>query len=249
MKSEKKIVEVKNLKKQYGDNVILKNINLHIDRGEVVSLIGPSGSGKSTILRCIADLESITSGEILIEGNNLTDKNVDKKIKKEMLLKTGMVFQTFNLFPHMSVRNNIVRTLKLVKNMNTEKAESLAKEMLSLVGLSDKINNYPNELSGGQKQRVAIARALALQPDIMLFDEPTSALDPELVKEVLDIIRKLKSQKITMLIVSHEMKFVHEISDRVIIMEEGEILETGTSKQIFENPSSQRVREFLNANK
>ena len=249
MKSEKKIVEVKNLKKQYGDNVIVKNINLHIDRGEVVSLIGPSGSGKSTILRCITDLESITSGEILIEGNNLTDKNVDKKIKKEMLLKTGMVFQTFNLFPHMSVRNNIVRTLKLVKNMNTEKAESLAKEMLSLVGLSDKINNYPNELSGGQKQRVAIARALALKPDIMLFDEPTSALDPELVKEVLDIIRKLKSQKITMLIVSHEMNFVREISDRVIIMEKGEILETGTPKQIFENPSSQRVREFLNANK
>ena len=249
MKSEKKIVEVKNLKKQYGDNVILKNINLHIDRGEVVSLIGPSGSGKSTILRCIVDLESITSGEILIEGNNLTDKNVDKKIKKEMLLKTGMVFQTFNLFPHMSVRNNIVRTLKLVKNMNTEKAESLAKEMLSLVGLSDKINNYPNELSGGQKQRVAIARALALKPDIMLFDEPTSALDPELVKEVLDIIRKLKSQKITMLIVSHEMNFVREISDRVIIMEKGEILETGTPNQIFENPSSQRVREFLNANK
>ena len=249
MKSEKKIVEVKNLKKQYGDNVILKNINLHIDRGEVVSLIGPSGSGKSTILRCIADLESITSGEVLIEGDSLTDKNVDKKIKKEMLLKTGMVFQTFNLFPHMSVRNNIVRTLKLVKNMNTEKAESLAKEMLSLVGLSDKINNYPNELSGGQKQRVAIARALALKPDIMLFDEPTSALDPELVKEVLDIIRKLKSQKITMLIVSHEMNFVREISDRVIIMEKGEILETGTPKQIFENPSSQRVREFLNANK
>ena len=249
MKSEKKIVEVKNLKKQYGDNVILKNINLHIDRGEVVSLLGPSGSGKSTILRCIADLESITSGEILIEGNNLTDKNVDKKIKKEMLLKTGMVFQTFNLFPHMSVRNNIVRTLKLVKNMNTEKAESIVKEMLSLVGLSDKINNYPNELSGGQKQRVAIARALALKPDIMLFDEPTSALDPELVKEVLDIIRKLKSQKITMLIVSHEMNFVREISDRVIIMEKGEILETGTPKQIFENPSSQRVREFLNANK
>ena len=249
MKSEKKIVEVKNLKKQYGDNVILKNINLHIDRGEVVSLIGPSGSGKSTILRCIADLESITSGEILIEGNNLTDKNVDRKIKKEMLLKTGMVFQTFNLFPHMSVRNNIVRTLKLVKKMDTEKAENIAKEMLNLVGLSDKINNYPNELSGGQKQRVAIARALALKPDIMLFDEPTSALDPELVKEVLDIIRKLKSQKITMLIVSHEMNFVREISDRVIIMEKGEILETGTPKQIFENPSSQRVREFLNANK
>ena len=242
---EKKIVEVKKLKKQYGNNIILKNINLHINKGEVVSLIGPSGSGKSTILRCIVDLESITSGEILIEGNNLTDKNVDKKIKKEMLLKTGMVFQTFNLFPHMSVRNNIVRTLKLVKNMNTEKAESIVKEMLSLVGLSDKINNYPNELSGGQKQRVAIARALALHPDIMLFDEPTSALDPELVKEVLDIIRKLKSQKITMLIVSHEMNFVREISDRVIVIEKGEILETGTAQQIFENPVSRRVREFI----
>ena len=245
MESEK-IIELKNLKKQYGDNVILKNINLHVDRGEVVSLIGPSGSGKSTILRCIVDLESITSGEVLIEGNNLTDKNVDKKIKKEMLLKTGMVFQTFNLFPHMSVRNNIVRTLKLVKKMATTEAENTAKKMLDLVGLSDKINSFPNELSGGQKQRVAIARALALQPDIMLFDEPTSALDPELVKEVLDIIRKLKKQKITMLIVSHEMNFVREISDRIVVMEKGEILEIGTSQQIFENPFSERVKEFLN---
>ena len=247
MESEK-IIELKNLKKQYGDNVILKNINLHVDRGEVVSLIGPSGSGKSTILRCIVDLESITSGEVLIEGNNLTDKNVDKKIKKEMLLKTGMVFQTFNLFPHLSVRNNIVRTLKLVKKMATMEAENIANKMLDLVGLSDKIDSFPNELSGGQKQRVAIARALALQPDIMLFDEPTSALDPELVKEVLDIIRKLKQQKITMLIVSHEMNFVREISDRIIVMEKGEILETGTSQQIFENPASQRVKEFLNTN-
>ena len=245
MESEK-IIELKNLKKQYGDNVVLKNINLHVDRGEVVSIIGPSGSGKSTILRCIVDLESITSGEVLIEGNNLTDKNVDKKIKKEMLLKTGMVFQTFNLFPHMSVRNNIVRTLKLVKKMATMEAENIANKMLDLVGLSDKIDSFPNELSGGQKQRVAIARALALQPDIMLFDEPTSALDPELVKEVLDIIRKLKKQKITMLIVSHEMNFVREISDRIVVMEKGEILEIGTSQQIFENPFSERVREFLN---
>jgi ABC transporter related len=243
-----KIIELKNLKKQYGDNVILKNINLYIDKGEVVSLIGPSGSGKSTILRCIVDLESITSGEVLIEGNNLTDKNVDKKIKKEMLLKTGMVFQTFNLFPHMSVRNNIVKTLKLVKKIDMTEAENITKKMLDLVGLSDKIDSFPNELSGGQKQRVAIARALALQPDIMLFDEPTSALDPELVKEVLDIIRKLKNQKITMLIVSHEMNFVREISDRIIVMEKGEILETGSSQQIFENPFSQRVREFLNTN-
>ncbi len=247
MESEK-IIELKNLKKQYGDNVILKNINLHVDRGEVVSLIGPSGSGKSTILRCIVDLESITSGEVMIEGNNLADKNVDKKIKKEMLLKTGMVFQTFNLFPHLSVRNNIVRTLKLVKKKTTIEAENIANKMLDLVGLSDKIDSFPNELSGGQKQRVAIARALALQPDIMLFDEPTSALDPELVKEVLDIIRKLKQQKITMLIVSHEMNFVREISDRIIVMEKGEILETGTSQQIFENPASQRVKEFLNTN-
>ena len=247
MKNEK-IVEVKNLKKQYGDNIILKDINLYINRGEVVSLIGPSGSGKSTILRCIVDLESITSGEILIEGNNLTDKNVDKKIKKEILLKTGMVFQTFNLFPHLSVRNNIVKTLKLVKKIDTSEAETITKKMLDLVGLSDKMNSFPNELSGGQKQRVAIARALALQPDILLFDEPTSALDPELVKEVLDIIRKLKEQKITMLIVSHEMNFVREISDRIVVMEKGKILETGTSQQIFENPSSQRVKEFLNTN-
>ena len=247
MKNEK-IVEVKNLKKQYGDNIILKDINLYINRGEVVSLIGPSGSGKSTILRCIVDLESITSGEILIEGNNLTDKNVDKKIKKEILLKTGMVFQTFNLFPHLSVRNNIVKTLKLAKKIDTSEAETITKKMLDLVGLSDKMNSFPNELSGGQKQRVAIARALALQPDILLFDEPTSALDPELVKEVLDIIRKLKEQKITMLIVSHEMNFVREISDRVVVMEKGKILETGTSQQIFENPSSQRVKEFLNTN-
>lgn len=247
MKNEK-IVEVKNLKKQYGDNIILKDINLYINRGEVVSLIGPSGSGKSTILRCIVDLESITSGEILIEGNNLADKNLDKKIKKEMLQKTGMVFQTFNLFPHLSVRNNIVKTLKLVKKIDTSEAETIAKKMLELVGLSDKMNSFPNELSGGQKQRVAIARALALQPDILLFDEPTSALDPELVKEVLDIIRKLKEQKITMLIVSHEMNFVREISDKVVVMEKGKILETGTSQQIFENPSSQRVKEFLSTN-
>ena len=226
----------------------LKEITLSIEKGEKVLIIGPSGSGKSTILRCIVDLESITSGEVLIEGNNLTDKNVDKKIKKEMLLKTGMVFQTFNLFPHLSVRNNIVRTLKLVKKKATMEAENIANKMLDLVGLSDKIDSFPNELSGGQKQRVAIARALALQPDIMLFDEPTSALDPELVKEVLDIIRKLKQQKITMLIVSHEMNFVREISDRIIVMEKGEILETGTSQQIFENPASQRVKEFLNTN-
>lgn len=237
-----KIIEVKNLKKQFGKNVVLDNINLEIKKGEVVSLIGPSGSGKSTILRSIIDLETITSGDILIEGNNLKDK----KIKKEMLLKTGMVFQTFNLFPHMSVRNNIVKTLELVKKMGKKEANKIAEETLEVVGLIDKIDNFPSELSGGQKQRVAIARALSLRPDILLFDEPTSALDPELVKEVLDIIRKLKNDKITMLIVSHEMNFVKEISDKVVVLEKGEILEKGDSKKIFENPDSQRVKEFLN---
>lgn len=237
-----KMIEVKNLKKQFGNNVVLDNINLEIKKGEVVSLIGPSGSGKSTILRSIIDLETITSGDILIEGNNLKDK----KIKKEMLLKTGMVFQTFNLFPHMSVRNNIVKTLELVKKMDKKEATKIAEETLEVVGLIDKIDNFPSELSGGQKQRVAIARALSLRPDILLFDEPTSALDPELVKEVLDIIRKLKNDKITMLIVSHEMNFVKEISDKVVVLEKGEILEKGDSKKIFENPDSQRVKEFLN---
>ena len=237
-----KIIEVKNLKKQFGKNVVLDNINLEIKKGEVVSLIGPSGSGKSTILRSIIDLETITSGDILIEGNNLKDK----KIKKEMLLKTGMVFQTFNLFPHMSVRNNIVKTLELVKKMDKKEANKIAEETLEVVGLIDKIDNFPSELSGGQKQRVAIARALSLRPDILLFDEPTSALDPEVVIEVLDIIRKLKNDKITMLIVSHEMNFVKEISDKVVVLEKGEILEKGDSKKIFENPDSQRVKEFLN---
>ena len=237
-----KIIEVKNLKKQFGKNVVLDNINLEIKKGEVVSLIGPSGSGKSTILRSIIDLETITSGDILIEGNNLKDK----KIKKEMLLKTGMVFQTFNLFPHMSVRNNIVKTLELVKKMDKKEANKIAEETLEVVGLIDKIDYFPIELSGGQKQRVAISRAQSLRPDILLFDEPTSALDPELVKEVLDIIRKLKNDKITMLIVSHEMNFVKEISDKVVVLEKGEILEKGDSKKIFENPDSQRVKKFLN---
>lgn len=243
----KKMIEVKNLVKKYGENTILNNINFEVEKGEVVSLIGPSGSGKSSILRSIVDLEDITSGEILIEGYNIKDKKNDINIKKEMLLKTGMVFQTFNLFPNMTVRCNIVKTLKLVKKNTEEEANIKAKKMLELVGLIDKLDSYPSELSGGQKQRVAIARALSLEPDIMLFDEPTSALDPELVKEVLDIIRKLKKQKITMLIVSHEMNFVKEISDKIIVLEKGEILETGTSEAIFTNAKSERVREFLNS--
>lgn len=241
-----KIIEVKNLIKKYGENTILNNISFDIEKGEVVSLIGPSGSGKSSILRSIIDLEEIISGEILIEGYDIKDKKNDGNIKKKMLLKTGMVFQTFNLFPHITVGNNIVKTLKIVKKNTDENAKNKAKKMLELVGLLDKFDSYPNELSGGQKQRIAIARALALEPDIMLFDEPTSALDPELVKEVLDIIRKLKKQEITMLIVSHEMNFVKEISDKVIVLEKGEILEIGNSETIFNNPKTERVRQFLN---
>ena len=244
---KEKIIEVINLKKQFGNNLILDDINFTINKGEAVSLIGPSGSGKSTILRCIADLETLTGGKILIEGHNLQDKGIDKKIKKELLLKTGMIFQNFNLFPHMTVKDNIVKTLRIVKKTDVKKAEEIAEKVLETVGLADKKDNFPNELSGGQKQRVAIARGLALEPDILLFDEPTSALDPELVKEVLDIIRKLKKErKITMLIVSHEMKFVREISDEVIVMENGKILEKGTVEKIFENPKTQRVKEFLN---
>ena len=244
---KEKIIEVINLKKQFGNNLILDDINFTINKGEAVSLIGPSGSGKSTILRCIADLETLTGGKILIEGHNLQDKGIDKKIKKELLLKTGMIFQNFNLFPHMTVKDNIVKTLRIVKKTDVKKAEEIAGKVLETVGLDDKKDNFPNELSGGQKQRVAIARGLALEPDILLFDEPTSALDPELVKEVLDIIRKLKKErKITMLIVSHEMKFVREISDEVIVMENGKILEKGTVEKIFENPETQRVKEFLN---
>jgi ABC transporter related len=244
---KEKIIEVINLKKQFGNNLILDDINFTINKGEAVSLIGPSGSGKSTILRCIADLETLTGGKILIEGHNLQDKGIDKKIKKELLLKTGMIFQNFNLFPHMTVKDNIVKTLRIVKKTDVKKAEEIAGKVLETVGLADKKDNFPNELSGGQKQRVAIARGLALEPDILLFDEPTSALDPELVKEVLDIIRKLKKErKITMLIVSHEMKFIREISDEVIVMENGKILEKATVEKIFENPETQRVKEFLN---
>ena len=244
---KEKIIEVINLKKQFGNNLILDDINFTINKGEAVSLIGPSGSGKSTILRCIADLETLTGGKILIEGHNLQDKGIDRKIKKELLLKTGMIFQNFNLFPHMTVKDNIVKTLRIVKKTAVKKAEEIAEKVLETVGLADKKDNFPNELSGGQKQRVAIARGLALEPHILLFDEPTSALDPELVKEVLDIIRKLKKErKMTMLIVSHEMKFVREISDEVIVMENGKILEKGSVEKIFENPETQRVKEFLN---
>ena len=239
------IIEVKDLTKIYGETYALNKVNLSVNKGEVISIIGPSGSGKSTLLRTIIDLETITSGVVYIEGHDIKHENLSKQKKKEIMLKTGMVFQNFNLFPHMSVGENIQKTLLVVKKVSLSDANSKTKEVLEKVGLSDKINNYPNELSGGQKQRVAIARAMALNPDILLFDEPTSALDPELVKEVLDIIRKLKDVKITRMIVSHEMKFVRDISDRIVVMEKGSILEVGTAEKIFENPDTVRVKEFL----
>ena len=239
------IIEVKDLTKIYGETYALNKVNLAVNKGEVISIIGPSGSGKSTLLRTIIDLETITSGVLYIEGHDIKHENLSKQKKKEIMLKTGMVFQNFNLFPHMSVGENIQKTLLVVKKVSLSEAKLKTKEVLEKVGLSDKINNYPNELSGGQKQRVAIARAMALNPDILLFDEPTSALDPELVKEVLDIIRKLKDEKITMMIVSHEMKFVRDISDRIVVMEKGSILEVGTAEKIFENPDTVRVKEFL----
>ena len=239
------IIEVKDLTKIYGETYALNKVNLSVNKGEVISIIGPSGSGKSTLIRTIIDLETITSGVVYIEGHDIKHENLSKQKKKEIMLKTGMVFQNFNLFPHMSVGENIQKTLLVVKKVSLSDAKLKTKEVLEKVGLSDKINNYPNELSGGQKQRVAIARAMALNPDILLFDEPTSALDPELVKEVLDIIRKLKDEKITMMIVSHEMKFVRDISDRIVVMEKGSILEVGTAEKIFENPDTVRVKEFL----
>ena len=239
------IIEVKDLTKIYGETYALNKVNLAVNKGEVISIIGPSGSGKSTLLRTIIDLETITSGVVYIEGHDIKHENLSKQKKKEIMLKTGMVFQNFNLFPHMSVGENIQKTLLVVKKVSLSDAKLKTKEVLEKVGLSDKINNYPNELSGGQKQRVAIARAMALNPDILLFDEPTSALDPELVKEVLDIIRKLKDEKITIMIVSHEMKFVRDISDRIVVMEKGSILEVGTAEKIFENPDTVRVKEFL----
>ena len=242
---KEKIIEVINLKKQFGNNLILDDINFTINKGEAVSLIGPSGSGKSTILRCIADLETLTGGKILIEGHNLQDKGIDRKIKKELLLKTGMIFQNFNLFPHMTVKNNIVKTLRIVKKTAVKKAEEIAEKVLETVGLADKKDNFPNELSGGQKQRVAIARALAMEPEVLLFDEPTSALDPEMVGEVLKVMKDLAKSGLTMLVVTHEMDFAHDVSSRVVFMDQGVIVEDDRPEVIFDNPKHERTKEFL----
>jgi len=236
------MIKVKRLKKNFGQNEVLKDINIEIKPQEVVVVIGPSGSGKSTFLRCINLLESITDGHILIEGTDITDKKVDiNKIHTEV----GMVFQHFNLFPHKTVLENIMLAPVKVKKVTEENAWEKGLELLKKVGLSEKADAYPSALSGGQKQRVAIARALAMEPKIMLFDEPTSALDPEMVGEVLEVMKQLAKEGMTMVVVTHEMGFAREVGDRVIFMDGGYIIEENEPKELFENPQQIRTKAFL----
>ena len=236
------MIHVNNLHKSFGKNDVLKGINEHINKGEVVVVIGPSGSGKSTFLRCLNLLEVPTEGEIIIEGNDITDKKNDiNKLRQKM----GMVFQQFNLFPHKTVLENITISPIKVKGINKEEANKKAMELLKMVGLVDKAEAYPSSLSGGQKQRIAIARALAMEPDVMLFDEPTSALDPEMVGEVLGVMKDLAKGGMTMVIVTHEMGFAKEVGDRVLFMDGGVIVEQGTPEEIFNNPKNPRTIDFL----
>lgn len=238
-----KIIQIKGLKKTFKTTIhALSGVDLEIMKGEVVSIIGPSGSGKSTLLRCMNLMEVPSAGSIIFEGHLLSIK--DKNIN-QLREKMGMVFQSFNLFPHLSVLENITLSPKLVLKMSEHDAEIMAKDLLEKVGLSDKIDAYPSQLSGGQKQRVAIARALAMKPDVMLFDEPTSALDPEMVGEVLSVMRTLANAGMTMVIVTHEMAFAKEVSDRVVFMAEGVIVEMGTPEIIFSNPKEERTKTFL----
>lgn len=236
------MIEVKNLEKSFGKNHVLRGINETINEGEVVCIIGPSGSGKSTFLRCLNLLEQPTSGEVILDGEkiNAPDRDIDK-IRE----KLGMVFQNFNLFPHMSVLDNITMAPIKVKGQARGEAEAEARRLLDVVGLLDKAEAYPSSLSGGQKQRVAIARALAMKPEIMLFDEPTSALDPEMVGEVLAVMKKLAEDGMTMVIVTHEMGFAREVADRVLFIDGGVILEQGTPEEIFGNPKNERTQTFL----
>lgn len=233
---------VNNLYKCFGEIQVLKGIDEHIKKGEVLVLIGPSGSGKSTFLRCLNLLEKPTSGEITFEGKSITNKECDiNKIREKM----GMVFQQFNLFPHKTVLENITMAPIKVKKISKEKAIEKAMELLAKVGLSDKANSYPSSLSGGQKQRIAIARALAMEPDVILFDEPTSALDPEMVGEVLNVMKQLAKDGMTMVVVTHEMGFAKEVGSRIIFMDNGKIIEKGAPNEIFFNPKNSRTREFL----
>ncbi|MCX0357501.1 amino acid ABC transporter ATP-binding protein [Clostridium perfringens] len=236
------MINVRNLYKSFSKNEVLKDINETIKKGEVVVIIGPSGSGKSTFLRCLNLLEEPTSGVINFEGEDITDKNVDiNKIREKM----GMVFQQFNLFPHKTVMENLTIGPTKIKNISNGDAVKKGSELLEKVGLLDKKNVYPNSLSGGQKQRIAIARALAMEPDVMLFDEPTSALDPEMVGEVLGVMKSLAKDGMTMVVVTHEMGFAKEVGDRILFMDEGRIIEEGTPEEIFQNPKNSRTKDFL----
>ena len=237
------MIDVKNLTKSFGNLEVLKGVSQHISKGERVVLIGPSGSGKSTFLRCLNLLETPTSGEIIFEGQSITDDKCDiNKIRQKM----GMVFQHFNLFPNMTILKNITLAPIRTGLMNREEAEKKARELLKRVGLEDKADSYPAQLSGGQKQRIAIVRALCMQPEVMLFDEPTSALDPEMVGEVLDVMKELAKSGMTMVCVTHEMGFAREVADRVLFMDEGNIVEEGTPEEIFGNPKEKRTQDFLN---
>ena len=235
------MIELKDVRKSFGKNEVLKGINLRIEKGEVVVIIGPSGSGKSTVLRTMNYLEAPTSGHVIVDGMDLSDKNKLNEIRTEV----GMVFQNFNLFPHMTVLDNLTLAQIKVRKTDKKEAEQVAMKLLERVGLSDKAHMYPDSLSGGQKQRVASARALAMKPKVMLFDEPTSALDPEMVREVLDVMKSLADEGMTMVIVTHEMGFAKEVADRVLFVDGGQILEDGTPKQVFDEPTSERTKLFL----
>ena len=245
-------IEMNQIEKEFNGQVVLKDVSLKMDKGEVVAIIGPSGSGKSTFLRCLGQLETINRGTIIVDGDILAKTEgsgqavyADKATAQKILLRMGMVFQSFNLFPHMTVLDNIMVAPKLVKGMKEAEILPIAEELLKKVGLWDKKDMYPGRLSGGQQQRVAIARALAMNPEVMLFDEPTSALDPELTGEVLRTIRQLADEKMTMIIVTHEMNFAKEVADRVIFMADGVIQEEGRPSDLFNNPENPRTRAFL----
>jgi len=246
------IIRTEHLYKSFGSLEVLKDINLSVKKGEVICIIGPSGAGKSTYLRSLNQLEKITSGKIFIKDelflhreHNRTINRVEPEAQKAMLLEMGMVFQRFNLFPHKTVLENVMIAQVLVRKKTTEAAKKLAIEIIDRVGLSDKLYVYPSKLSGGQQQRVAIARALAMEPEIMLFDEPTSALDPELVGEVLNVMKGLAKQGMTMLVVTHEMGFAREVADRVVFMADGRILEEGSPKELFDHPTNEKAVNFL----